>query len=226
MALAALTERRTTADVVFDHLYDQIISLGLLPGARISETEIAEQFGVSRQPVREAFNRLGNLELLLIQPQKATLVQKFSLEGIRAARFIRLAVELETARAATARWSDAHRDRFLANLDAQDAAVAGADARAFHDLDEAFHGLIAEAAEAPFAFDLIVRKKALIDRICVLSLKQPDEMAVLVGDHRRIFEAIATGDREELESALRVHLTRIEKTIDAVRETHAEYFDP
>ncbi|KKK71856.1 hypothetical protein LCGC14_2909720, partial [marine sediment metagenome] len=69
-------DRRTGVDVVANHLYEEITSLRLLPGAKISEAEIAARFGVSRQPVRDAFSRLENLDLLLIRPQKATEVKR------------------------------------------------------------------------------------------------------------------------------------------------------
>lgn len=88
-------ERRTTADMVFDQLYEDIASLKVLPGSKLSEAEIARRFGVSRQPVRDAFNRLGNLDLLLIRPQRATEVRGFSMDRVQHARFVRLAVELE-----------------------------------------------------------------------------------------------------------------------------------
>ena len=224
MSMASLTERRTTADVVFDHLYDQIISLGLMPGTKMSEAEIADQFGVSRQPVRDAFNRLGNMQLLLIQPQKATLVQKFSLESIQSARFIRLGVELEVARAAMGNWSDTWTGAFYENLAAQEKAVKDSDARAFHTLDEEFHALIAQVAGQPAAFDLILQKKGMVDRICVLSLKQTHEMDILVTDHKKILAALSRGDAQKLETCMREHLSRIEKTIATVSKSHAEYF--
>ena len=225
MSFAPLTERRTTADAVFEHLYDQIISLGLLPGTKMSEAEVADQFGVSRQPVRDAFNRLGNMKLLLIQPQKATLVQKFSLTVIQSARFIRLGVELEIVRAASERWSIDWAEKFEENLAAQDGAVRHSNAKAFHSLDEDFHALLAELAGQPDAFDLVLEKKALVDRICVLSLKQGHEMQVLLDDHRKIFDSMSSGNLGKLEASLREHLSRIEKTIERVRETHSEYFE-
>ena len=70
--------RKTSSDHVFDALFDRIVSLDLLPGSKISEAEIAKSFGVSRQPVREAFMRLADLNLLLIRPQRATVVRPFS----------------------------------------------------------------------------------------------------------------------------------------------------
>ena len=69
------SESKSTADVVFERLHADIVSLAILPGAKISEADIARRFGVSRQPVRDAFSKLANLGLLLIQPQKATEVK-------------------------------------------------------------------------------------------------------------------------------------------------------
>ena len=92
--------RNTTADEVFHHLHDRIVSLKLVPGTRISEVEIAREFDISRQPVREAFIRLANLNLLLILPQKFTVVRGFSSEKIKRSRFIRMATECEILRRA------------------------------------------------------------------------------------------------------------------------------
>lgn len=220
-----IEKRRTSADIVFEQIYDQIITLGLMPGEKISEAEVAERFGISRQPVRDAFNRLDNLQLIQIQPQRATLVKKFSLPGIAAARFVRLALEVEILKAATATWSDDRASAFEENLAAQDEAVRRVDQVAFHGLDEAFHRLIAEAADADFAFDLVLEKKAQVDRICVLSLKDGEGMRALVEDHRRIYGLIRSGDATKAEQALRLHLSRIESTIEKIHAEHADYFE-
>ena len=86
-----LSERRTSVDDIFDYLHDEILSLRLRPGDKISEAEIASRFGVSRQPVRDAFSRLANLDLLLIRPQRATEVRRFSSREIEKSSFIRAA---------------------------------------------------------------------------------------------------------------------------------------
>lgn len=223
---APMTVKRSTASIIFEQLRDQIMSLEILPGTKLSEAEVAERFGVSRQPVREAFNLLGNLDLLVIQPQKASRVRAFSLSRIRAARFARLAIELEVVRTAAKNWSDVYRPGFERSLAAQDRALATGDTGAFHRLDEDFHRLIAEVAGTPFAFEQIRQYKSHVDRICVLSLKEKHEMADLVSDHRRIFDGLTRGDIAALDPALRLHLSRIEQTIDTVRETHSNHFEP
>ena len=59
-------------------LRDAIVRLELKPGDSISEAEIADRYGVSRQPVREAFIRLAQQGLLLIRPKRATLVKRIA----------------------------------------------------------------------------------------------------------------------------------------------------
>lgn len=220
-----LTARRSTADIIFRQLREEIMALDILPGTKLSEAEVAQKFGVSRQPVREALNLLSSEDLVEIQPQKATRVGRFSLERIRIARFVRRAIEIEVAKAACSNWSDVYRPGFERCLEAQARAATRQDAQGFHGLDEEFHALMADAADMPFAFGQIKAHKAYVDRICVLSLKNTADMMVLVDDHRRIFDAVAAGDSAAAEAALRVHLSRIEKTIEAVRLSNASYFD-
>jgi DNA-binding GntR family transcriptional regulator len=218
-------ERRSTADIIFAQLRDEIMSLEILPGTKLSEAKVAEKFGVSRQPVREALNLLSSEELVTIQPQKATRVRQFSSQKIAASRFFRHAIEIEVLKATCAAWTDVHRPRFERSLKAQIRAVEEHDTQGFQLLDDAFHALLAEIGQVPFAFKEIKAQKAYIDRICVLSLKNADEMAELVHDHQEIFNRVADRDATGAEAALRTHLKRIEKTLEAVRQTNSEYFE-
>ncbi len=218
-------ERRTAADVVFDYLYEQIGSLNLLPGAKISEAEVASKFGVSRQPVRDAFSKLGNLDLLLIRPQKATVVKKFSLKSIAAARFVRLSVELEVLRKATEVWDGAYLEQFEENIELQHKSKTDGDADAFHNQDYEFHKLLCKAADSDFAFDIISHNKAQVDRLCVLSLTARDGMIALIADHELIVKQLQAGDRDGLSETIRTHLSRLDSTVETIYSSHASYFE-
>lgn len=218
-------ERRTSADVVFDYLYEQIGSLQLLPGAKISEAEIAAKFGVSRQPVRDAFSRLGNLDLLLIRPQKATVVKKFSRRSIETARFVRLSVELEVLRKAANEWTGAYDAEFDANLAQQREALSDKDVDTFHKLDYDLHHLFCRAADAEFAFEIIAMNKAQVDRLCVLSLTAQDGMRQLIDDHDTLLRQLRAQDVDGVMDTVRTHLSRLDQTIEDIQEAHATYFD-
>ena len=224
--LAGQADRRTAADAVFDELHRRIAALELRPNDRISEAEIAAEFGVSRQPVRDAFSRLGNLGYLVIRPQRATQVNRFSLNGIRNARFIRLAVEVEVARTlAAAGVAPAALGKLQRIVERQDQAVARSDATGFHRLDNEFHQTLCRMAGQERAIETVFAMKAQVDRLCLLSLRHANEMSVLLSDHDRIFAAITSGSSERTDRAVRAHLGRLDRTIEEVRELHPDYFD-
>lgn len=218
-------ERRTSADLVFETLYREIASLELLPGTKLSEAELAIRFGVSRQPVRDAFARLNNAGLLVVRPQRATKVRNFSSEDIRRACFIRCAVEVEVLRGGCRTW-DASQDPALdANMAAQIGAVERDDADAFHAFDYEFHKLLCGAAGAGFAFETIAENKAKVDRLCLLGLTDVTVMRTLHADHVAILEGLRAGDEAAVEASIRLHLGRLRSTIGAIRSRHEDYFD-
>lgn len=218
-------ERRTSADDVFDHLHSEIVSLRILPGTKMSEVEVAGQFGISRQPVRDAFIRLANLGLLLIRPQKATVVRKFSMSEIARARFVRLAVESEILRQACAIQDTPSLARIARNLDQQKQAIARGNTQRFHDLDYEFHRLLCVAAQRENVFETIAECKSQVDRLCILSLSESDEMRTLYQDHLDIQSALVEGNVKEIVHAIQRHLGRLDSTVDAIRKDHADYFE-
>lgn len=217
--------RRTSADDVFEYLYTQINTLRLLPGTRLSEVEVAKQFDVSRQPVREAFIRLANRGLLLVRPQKATVVRQFSSANIKRARFARLAIETEILRRACTVIEDTHIAELEQAIAAQKDASAAGDVDRFHTLDYAFHKLICVASNCEFMFDSIADDKAQVDRLCLLSLTESSTLPDLIGDHESIVAALKTRDEDAAMKAIRLHLSRLDEVIANIRRSHAEYFE-
>lgn len=218
-------ERRTSADVVFDYLRNEIVSNKLAPGTKISETEVANRFGVSRQPVRDAFNRLANLDLLLIRPQKATEVRGFSTSGISQARFVRLAVELEVVRRACAVWDDASARQLDASLTRQRQAIDRGEVENFHELDYDFHKLICELSGNGIVVETIRACKAKIDRLCLLSLGNASEAPDVLKEHQELADALSARDSQGADRVIRRHLSRLDRTIRDICEEHSEYFE-
>lgn len=224
-SVARTRDRRTSVDVVFDHLYDSIVTLELLPGDKISEAEIAAQFNVSRQPVRDAFSRLENLDLLLIQPQKATEVKRFSLHEITKSRFVRSSVEAEVLRRAAKAAKPADGALLDACLAQQAHVVDSGNYEEFGKLDYEFHKVLCKIAQVEFAFEVISFEKANVDRLCMLSLSKEDRMAELVVDHQTIADRIKAGDAEGAVEAGMIHLSRLDATIEAIFKGNPDYFE-
>ncbi|MEM7302607.1 MAG: GntR family transcriptional regulator [Pseudomonadota bacterium] len=225
LEVAELYERRTATDVVFDQLYEEIASLKLLPGTKLSEAEVAKRFGVSRQPIRDAFNRLDNLNLIVIRPQKATKVRGFSMQHIAHARFVRLAVELEVVRCACPIWDKASAEALEQNLVQQLKAVANDDPALLHDLDYRFHKVICDRGGSPMAFETIQECKRKVDRLCALSHTRKNELSAIYDDHQAMAKALNAGDSETAATATRHHLNRLDETIAEIHQSHPEYFE-
>lgn len=218
-------ERRTSVDLVFDHLYQEINSLSLLPGTKISEADIAARFEVSRQPVRDAFSRLENLDLLLIRPQKATEVKRFSNKAIIKSRFVRASVESEVLRRAAARCDEKAAKKIDRCLLVQRAIVDDEDFEAFSEQDYDFHKTLCEIAGVGFAFEVISSEKNKLDRLCVLGHSRGDRLSQLLGDHEEIASNIKNGQPEKAVKAGMLHLSRLDATIDKILEDHPDYFE-
>lgn len=220
------SDRRSAADIVFDKLYGDIISLKLMPGAKLSEMEVAKDFGVSPQPVRTAFHRLSNNDLLLVRPQRATRVRGFSIAEIEDARFIRLSVELEVLRRACEVWDEERNLKLLENIERQKRCVEAVDPKGLEELDYQFHQLICELAGLPRAFDTIKLQKQKVSRLRSLEFKlRKKELRAILYDHLSIAHWLELKSVENVQDAARRHFTRLDETIDYLATEHSEYFN-
>jgi len=214
--------RPTIAKRIAESLRDAIVSLELKPGDTISESDIAARFGVSRQPVREAFIQLAEQGLLRIRPQRSTEVVRISIRDVLNARFVREALEVAVVRKAAAESADLPDDVFEELYRSQTAASDANDYRAFHAKDDAFHRLIAKLSGNEFVWKLIDAQKVQMDRVRFLSLKLG--MPGTIREHRDIGEAILSGNPDLAEAHMRKHLRKIDTQIHQIRDLNREYF--
>lgn len=222
---AKLSERRTSVDEVFDYLHNEIVTLALRPGDKISEAEMAARFGISRQPVRDAFSRLANLDLLLIRPQRATEVKRFSMREIEKSRFVRGAVENEVLRRAAENCDAVGAAKLDAALKKQKRAILDNDVDGFGKLDYEFHETLCGIAGVEFAFDVIMREKLKVDRLCRLGLSKEQRHPELMADHQEIAQAVKAHDAARAVVAGTLHLSRLDVTIQRITTTNASYFE-
>lgn len=204
-------------------LRDSILTGELKPGMRLSEQEIANAMGISRQPVREAFIRLAGEGLLEVWPQRGTFVSKISAEEVLDARFVREAVEADLIRLATVRADTGLVADLRANLAEQRNALS--DAARFLRLDEVFHRRIAEAAGKGRAWDHLQKLKSQLDRVRFLAT-QDFPVEVLIKQHEEVVDGIATGDPDRAEAALRNHLCQMLEDLPLINNAYPDFFAP
>lgn len=204
-------------------LRGKVVHNDWVPGSQLSEAEVAKAFGVSRQPVREAFIKLAEEGLVEIRPQRGTFVRKISASAVLDARFVREAIEADVVRL-VAQAPDPATLQELGRLIEAQRKVAGNDPRAFVPLDDAFHRTLAQAAGRTYAWTVIENLKSQMDRVRQLSTRK-FPMARLIAQHEAVVAAIAAGDLAGAEAAMREHLRAILTDLPLIRESLPEYFD-
>ena len=218
-----LDRSRHAAPQVFEHLREMIVSLELAPGTVLSRAELAEQFGLSQTPIRDALIKLGEEGLIDIFPQHATVVSHIDVASARQVHFLRKSIELEVVRTLAVEADAELIGKLRAQIDLQAAVMGADDHRRFAAADQAFHRLMYEAAGVTGLYDLVRRMSGHIDRLRRLHLPAAGKMQAVVRDHRRIVEAIAQRDPEAAQTRLREHLSGTLAMADAIGKRYPEY---
>jgi GntR family transcriptional regulator, rspAB operon transcriptional repressor len=222
-SLRVVTIGETVGPQVYRILRQRIIQAELLPGERLSESDVAKNMHVSRQPVREAFIKLSEEGLVQVLPQRGTYVTRISIASVMDVRFVREAIEADIVRHLAESHTAEVIDELRRQLDEQK-QVAHDDRVNFLRLDELFHHTLAAAAGKSYAWSVIESVKAQMDRVRFLSV---DDMHIglLIDQHERIVDSIEAGDKAGAEGALRSHLREILNSLPEIARTRSELFD-
>lgn len=220
----ALSFDRPVGVQIYGFIRDAIVSMELLPGQMISETALADQFGVSRTPVREALIQLANIGFVDVLPQRGTYVSKFSMDKILEARFIREALEVSVVSSLAENVTDEIIQAGEAIIAEQKVAAKDDDALAFQKLDDQFHQTLANFTTYGRVAALIEAEKAHMDRVRNLSLHMSGQYKRILSQHIAIMKAIKSGSPESAAQAMSVHMKDVYNILHLIPQQHPEYF--
>jgi DNA-binding GntR family transcriptional regulator len=220
----ALRVKEPIAPQLVSALRQGIVELQLRPGEALSEAEIAARFGVSRQPVREAFIKLSEAGLVEIRPSRGTYVMKISARELANARFVREAIESDIASNAGRLARPEHIATLRRHIDRQKVSASHNDYRSFNEEDEAFHRAIADIVDCDYAWRIVESARVQTDRVRLLSLPNASPMPLLISQHEAIIDRLAANDPEGTEAAMRRHLREILVALPQIAAAHPDLF--
>jgi len=215
----------TASSRIYADLRAELVSLQRRPGAPILEGEIALSYGVSRTPVREAILKLSDEGLVEIFPQSGIIVSRIPIAALPEAIVIRKSLEETTARLAAGLASPSQILALHSILQRQREADAAGDREGFHQADELFHASIAEIAQYPGIWKLILQVKVNVDRFRRLTLPQAGRIAQVIAEHALILSAIEAHDAQRAAAAMGKHLERLLGDIAAIHNINPQFFD-
>ncbi len=209
-------QAKTAVERVYGSVSSDIVG-GLLPGGTlITEGEVAEQFSVSRTPVREAFLLMESQGLLRLFPKKGAVVT--SPNPLETAHLLQVrvmlesrAVELQTTGAASHPARNSESQAITADLAAliavQRDAAQRADLPAFARADHQFHARVVAGSGNPIIDDFYAQLGPRLARLTCLTVRaNTAELQRLVDEHAQLAAFLASANHRDYESLLQRHI--------------------
>ena len=193
-------------DRVVDQVSERIVSGQLPPGERITEDQIASDFGVSRTPVREAVKRLAELGLIVIRPRSGLEVASIDEQDVDEITELRAELEAMALRLAMARMTpqDVKELGEIAGR-CEDLLNEGNRPNVFRE-DSRFHLAMAALSGNRHLAETLRRLDVKV-QLCRMFLCLSDaKVKADVRFHRKILAAVKEGDAERAQALLREHI--------------------
>ena len=200
-----------------------IIRGDLVPGQAISEIEIGRKFSISRQPVREAFIKLGEERLIEVLPQRGTYIRKISVREVLDARHLREVIEVSIVREVAEKKTPAL-VRTLRSFVAEQRKVKHGDNQSYLLLDEEFHRTLALHAGREYMWRVTESIKAQMNRVRFLTFDSATPMPQLTDEHAGIVDAIEAGDGNLAAQRMEQHLRALIQSLPLMAERYPEHF--
>lgn len=198
-----IERHQTLREKILETIRDAILKGTLSPGEKVAEPELAERFGISRTPIREAFRQLESEGYLTVIPRKGAVVTSLSERDIQEFYSIKSILEGYAARIAAERLTERDLDR-LGTINERLAQLAReGDVKTFFRVHNEFHELFIRAAGNDKLLELINQLMMKFNRLRMASLSLPGRMEISVQEHRKIIEAFREHDGEKADNLVR-----------------------
>ncbi|WP_371311931.1 GntR family transcriptional regulator [Pseudovibrio flavus] len=195
---------QSRSQAAYQKLFEAIQTGEIGPGARIREVEIAERFGISRTPVRDAIRRLEGEGLIVHEPRLGAVVKQMSKREVIELYEMRAVLEGTAARMAAQHASEPE----ISELEELNALMleADGDERKAAAANRQFHTYLYHAAKNPFLLKSVM---ALSNALAVLggtTLEGSPRIKEAYEEHKAILEGIRQRDPDKADAAARKHI--------------------
>lgn len=198
-----IERHQTLREKILETIRDAILKGTLKPGERVSEPDLAERFGISRTPIREAFRQLESEGYLQVIPRKGAVVASLSERDVEEFYAIKIILEGFAARMAAEKLTEKDIERLEA-INEKLVQIAGeGDVKTFFRVHNEFHEVFIKAAGNERLYEMINQLVMKFKRLRLASLSQPGRMEISVEEHRNMIQAFKNHDGDKADSLVR-----------------------
>lgn len=198
-----IERHQTLREKILETIRDAILKGSLKPGERVSEPELAERFGISRTPIREAFRQLESEGYLVVIPRKGAVVASLSERDVEEFYAIKIILEGFAARMAAEKLSDRDIERLETINEKLKKLAAEGDVKNFFKAHDEFHEVFIKASGNDKLLELINQLVMKFKRLRLVSLSQPGRMSISVKEHEQLIAAFKQHDGHNADSLVR-----------------------
>ena len=200
------TNYKTIREIVYDTLKERILKGFYVPGQRLITNDLANEFNVSRMPIREALQQLeAATGLVTTIPHKGATVVETSMEDLVEVFHIRVVLESLAAQLACPNMDEQLIDQ-LEELNNKIFELEHTDNEDFFQaLNLEFHSLIWKAANSPRLETILTSLYDASRNYRYLSLKLPGRFQEIVHEHKEIIAALRKRDTDNVEKIVKNH---------------------
>jgi len=203
------------SDRIRNALTDAISSGELAPGTTLDEQQLADRYGASRTPVREALRQLATSGMVEVRPRRGVIVRHVTAEEVMDMFEAMAEIEAVCVRLATYRITPLERSRLLRIHEASQAAVEQDDVNAYDALNRDFHEAIYRAAHNDFLAEQAIAVRTRLNAFRRMQLRQARRLASSRAEHDAVMQAIAEGNGEEAGRRMRAHMLNAASALDS-----------
>ena len=200
-------QKISTVQRIETELMDEISVGELPPGTRLDEAKLAERFGVSRTPIREALSRLTAQDILVPGEKRGVFVAEYSREELSQIFEAMHEIESTCAKIASQRLSFFARSEIeLAQTECMVAANAG-NRMGYLRANEAFHMAIYKATGNPYMAEIASEFRKRTGPFRAKKFETKDDLIRSAKSHEELIDNIFSEDSTTASNGMRSHMT-------------------
>ncbi len=208
-----LQNHRPLREIVYEELKRQLLVGEISPGTRMMEIELAEDMGVSRTPVREAIRKLEKEGLVTMEARRGAYASEVSVEDMLDVLEVRQDLEAMAASLAAQRITEEEKELLSRATENYREAVESEKTEDIIRCDEQFHQMIVNCSRNKTLIKLFSQVQELALRFRYLYYDDFSRYENMPVDHKRIEEAIMSGNTEKAKAYANDHVLKLKRFV-------------
>lgn len=198
-----IERHQTLREKILETIREAILKGTLKPGEKVAEPELAERFGISRTPIREAFRQLESEGYLTVIPRKGAVVAALSEQDVQEYYAIKSILEGYAAELAAGNLTDKELEKLEAINNRLKQLAEEGDVKTFYRVHNEFHDLFLKASGNSKLMELIQQLGMKFSRLRMASLSVDGRMNISVAEHEKLLDAFRNHDGAAAENLVK-----------------------